>query len=204
MRLHRSECERPAAEDSPRRNHPRLGKAEERLVDPATRGDPLSPLRWSFTSTAQLAEELCGPGYPISARTVADRLQEQDYRWQATRKTREGSSLQIGMPSFNTSMSRRFNPEERRWCRSTSRRKNGWAIIRTEAVNGLPKAVRRKDQCLISRTRRRARRLRRESTGQEGWVSVGTDPDTAEFAVQTIRCWWRQRGSKRIRRGGSC
>jgi hypothetical protein len=55
--------------------------------------------------------------------------------------------------------------------------------------------------CLISQTRRSARRLRRESTGQEGWVSVGTDPDTAEFAVQTIRCWWRQSGSKAYSEG---
>jgi biotin operon repressor len=71
---------------------PGLVKALERLVDPATRGDPMSPLRWSSKSTAKLAEELCCQGYTISARTVADMLKDQDYSLQANRKTREGSS----------------------------------------------------------------------------------------------------------------
>src|ERR1035437_10261571 len=71
---------------------PGLVNALERLVDPATRGDPMSPLRWSSKSTAKLAEELCRQGYTISARTVADMLKDQDYSLQANRKTREGSS----------------------------------------------------------------------------------------------------------------
>jgi hypothetical protein len=191
---------KPAAEESPRRNQiPGWGRQEN--GGSIRRRGEIPCRRYAGRPGVRRNWPKSGPGYAISARTVAHRLQEQDYRWQATRKTREGSGLQIGMPSFNTSMSRRFNPEVRRWCRSTPRRKNGWAIIGMEAVNGCPKAVRRNDQCMISRTRRRARRLRRESTGREGWVSVGTDPDTAEFAVQTIHCWWRQRG---IRRGGSC
>ena len=69
-----------------------LVKALERLVDPATRGDPMSPLRWSSKSTAKLAEELCRQGHTISARTVADILKDQDYSLQANRKTREGSN----------------------------------------------------------------------------------------------------------------
>ena len=73
-------------------HNPELVKALERLVDPATRGDPMSPLRWSSKSTAKLAEELCHQGYKISARTVADMLKQQDYSLQANRKTREGSS----------------------------------------------------------------------------------------------------------------
>src|ERR1022692_879744 len=71
---------------------PAVVKELERLVDPATRGDPMSPLRWSSKRTAKLAEELCRQGYPVSARTVADILQHQDYSLQANRKTREGSS----------------------------------------------------------------------------------------------------------------
>ena len=71
---------------------PELVKALERLVDPATRGDPMSPLRWSSKSMAKLAEELCRQGHTISARTVAFMLKQQDYSLQANRKTREGSS----------------------------------------------------------------------------------------------------------------
>src|ERR1017187_4738031 len=69
---------------------PGLVKELERLVDPATRRDPMSPLRWSSKSTAKLAEELCRQGYRISARTVADILQHQEYSLQANRKRREG------------------------------------------------------------------------------------------------------------------
>ncbi len=72
--------------------NPELVKALEQFVDPATRGDPMSPLRWSSKSTAKLAEELCRQGYKISARTVADMLKQQNYSLQANRKTREGSS----------------------------------------------------------------------------------------------------------------
>ena len=65
----------------------------QRLVDPATRGDPMSPLRWTSKSTSQLAAELCRQGHPISARTVA-RLLEKDlgYSLQSNRKTKEGGS----------------------------------------------------------------------------------------------------------------
>jgi biotin operon repressor len=71
---------------------PELVKELERLVDPATRGDPMSPLRLSSKSTAKLAEELKSQGFDISPRTVASILQEQDYSLQSNRKTREGSS----------------------------------------------------------------------------------------------------------------
>ena len=79
---------------------PGLVKALERLVDPATRGDPMSPLRWSSKSTAKLAEELRRQGYTISARTVADMLPQQKFSLQANQKTREGSSHLDGDAQF--------------------------------------------------------------------------------------------------------
>lgn len=86
---------------------PEVVKALEQLVDPATRGDPMSPLRWTSKSTAKLAEELHQQGFTISARTVARVLQEQGYSLQSNRKTREGTSLiPIGTVSFNTSAGR--------------------------------------------------------------------------------------------------
>jgi len=105
---------------------PGLVEALQRLVDPATRGDPMSPLRWSSKSTAKLAEELCLQGYAISARTVADMLKDQTTVCRRTGKRGRGPAIRIGMRSFNISMSRhgRFNKEGRRWFRSTPRRKN--------------------------------------------------------------------------------
>src|SRR5947199_9813979 len=69
---------------------PGLVAALEALVAPATRGDPMSPLRWTSKSTPQLAAELTAQGHPVSARTVARLLKELDYSLQGLRKTREG------------------------------------------------------------------------------------------------------------------
>src|SRR5437773_5878045 len=69
---------------------PTLWPALEALVDPVTRGDPESPLRWTVKSTHQLAKELCVQGHEISARSVAGLLRENGYSLQSTQKTREG------------------------------------------------------------------------------------------------------------------
>jgi len=71
---------------------PELLDALERLVDPATRGHPESPLRWTCKSTGKLAEELTRQDHPVSDRTVAALLKEAGYSLQANRKTREGAS----------------------------------------------------------------------------------------------------------------
>lgn len=71
---------------------PDLLDALERLIDPATRGDPMSPLRWTCKSTDKLAEELTRQNHPVSDRTVAMLLKQQGYSLQANRNTREGSS----------------------------------------------------------------------------------------------------------------
>ena len=70
---------------------PTLLQALEALVEPLTRGDPMSPLRWTCKSTRQLAEALRKQGHPISAPTVAARLHDLGYSWQAKTKTLEGS-----------------------------------------------------------------------------------------------------------------
>jgi hypothetical protein len=71
---------------------PGLQQALEALVDPATRGHPESPLRWTCKSTSKLAEELRRQNHPVSDRTVAAMLKKADYSLQANRKTKEGSS----------------------------------------------------------------------------------------------------------------
>ena len=73
-------------------SNPELLSALEALVEPTTRGDPESPLRWTCKSTARLAAELTRQNLPISDRTVASLLTQAGYSLQANRKTREGSS----------------------------------------------------------------------------------------------------------------
>jgi len=73
-------------------NDPRLPEDLERLVDPATRGDPISPLRWTCKSTRKLADELQRRGHNVSHQTVALLLQASGCSLQSNRKTREGGS----------------------------------------------------------------------------------------------------------------
>jgi hypothetical protein len=71
---------------------PDLLPALERLVDPVTRGDPMSPLRWTCKSTTRLAEELTRQGHPLSPSTVGRLLKAAGYSLQSNRKTKEGAS----------------------------------------------------------------------------------------------------------------
>nr|CBX27039.1 hypothetical protein N47_A10680 [uncultured Desulfobacterium sp.] len=71
---------------------PSLLQYLDKLLEPATRGDPETPLRWTCKSTTKLAEELTARGHPVSQRTVCDLLDELGYSLQANRKTKEGSS----------------------------------------------------------------------------------------------------------------
>jgi len=84
---------RPGGGDKPvTETDPGLMAALEALIEPATRGDPESPLRWTCKSTRRLAEELTRQNHPVGARTVAKLLRDAEYSLQANRKTREGAS----------------------------------------------------------------------------------------------------------------
>src|SRR5271169_1044991 len=81
-------------------NDPTLIKDLEALVEPATRGDPQSPLRWTSKSTRKLADELNARGHKVSHVSVADLLHDLDYSLQANRKTHEGQGHPDGDPEF--------------------------------------------------------------------------------------------------------
>jgi len=96
---------------------PGLKAALLRLVEPDTRGDPESPLRWTCKSTRELAEALTAQGHPVSDDTVGRLLREQDYRLQRTVKTLEGAQHADRDAQFATSTSRRRStwPRGSRW-----------------------------------------------------------------------------------------
>lgn len=178
---------------------PELGPALDRLVAPATRGDPMSPLRWTSKSTEKLAAELNAQGFKVGADTVGTLLKAQGYSLQSTRKTREGGDhpdrdaqfqhiasevarMQAGgQPVISVDCKKKeligaFKNAGREW----------QPVATPEAVNvydfpdmadgkAIPYGV-------------------YDVTRNEGWVSVGIDHDTAEFAVSTIRQWWRRMG----------
>ena len=171
----------------------------EALVEPVTRGDPQSPLCWTSKSTRKLAEELQAHGHRIEARTVAGLLTELGYSLQALRKTREGGAhpdrdAQFGYINEQTLA---FQAQGAPVVSVDAKKKelvgdfkNGG---REWQPQGEPERVRVYD--FVDKARGKAIPYGvYDVTTNTGWVSVGVDHDTAEFAVATLRRWWEQMG----------
>lgn len=203
--------ERPLAADRVRRSgggrkklavrDPKLTGVLESLVEPLARGDPESPLRWTCKSTRTLARELTGRKHPISHEKVAQLLRELDYSLQGNRKTEEGDDHPDRDAQF-----RHINKEVR------------LALAERRPVI----SVDTKKKELVGNFENKGRQWRREKTPDRvnghdfpgpsvpraypygiydlgrntGFVNVGTDHDTATFAVASIRGWWRREGRR--------
>lgn len=180
---------------------PALVTAMEALVEPATRGDPESPLRWTCKSTRRLARELAAQGHPVSRTLVADLLKEQGYSLQSNRKTREGTRHPDRNAQFehiNGRVKRQLAAAEPAISVDTKKKeligdfKNPGREWRPK---GRPEEVRVHD--FIDRRKGKAIPYGVYDLGRNsGWVSVGVDHDTAAFAVGTIRRWWRDMGRR--------
>jgi hypothetical protein len=188
--------------DGPKRlceRDPGLLGALDRLVEPDTRGDPESPLRWTCKSTRELAQALTAQGHPVSDDTVGRLLREQGYRLQRTVKTLEGAQhadrdaqfrylneqaraqLAAGQPVVSVDTKKkelvgRFANGGREW-RPTGEpdQVNVHDFPDPKVGKAIPYGV---------------YDLGRNS----GWVGVGIDHDTAAFAVAALRRWWQQVG----------
>jgi transposase len=171
----------------------------EQLVDPLTRGDPMSPLRWTCKSTKKLAAQLCRQGHRLTARTVARLLRQLGYRLQSTRKTQEGAShpdrnaqfeyinaqsqafLQRGQPVISVDAKKKelvgnYQNAGQEWQpQGTPQEVNVYDFPDKEVGKAIPYGV-------------------YDLQANQGWVSVGCDHDTAPFAVQTMRRWWQTMG----------
>lgn len=174
--------------------------ALEELIDPATRGDPMSPLRWTCKSTRVLADALSRGGHPVSDYVVRRLLHQAGYSLQASVKVNEGSSqhpdrnaqfayineraaahLAAGQPVISVDAKKKENVGEF---------KNGGAEWQPE---GSPEHVNVHD--FIDKDKGKVTPYGVYDVGANaGWVSVGTDNDTGAFAVHAIRCWWRSVG----------
>jgi len=178
---------------------PGLLSALESLVEPTTRGDPESPLRWTCKSTRQLASALGAQGYRIGRQTVATLLDDLGYSLQGNRKTKEGSSHPDRDAQFNyiNNLVKDFQRREQPVVSVDTKKKelvgdfgNGGKEWRPK---GEPEPVRVYDFV--------DKRLGKvnpygvyDPTANVGWVSVGVDHDTAEFAVEALRRWWKKMG----------
>jgi transposase len=182
-----------------------LTSALNKLVEPATRGDPMSPLCWTNKSTYTLADELSKEGHSIGARSVSSLLKEQGLRLQANRKTKEGSQhpdrneqfeyintesigfMKCGQPVISVDTKKKelvgnFANKGREW----EPKGKGVAVkvhdfMDKELGKAIPYGIYDVHQ-------------------NEGWVSVGIDHDTAEFAGEAIWRWWENMGKEKYPR----
>jgi hypothetical protein len=217
LRELRRRAEHPEAPASPRIRRPGGGPkrltetdpgllpALEALVDPVTRGDPESPLRWTCKSTRRLAEELTRQGHPAGPRSVAALLKAAGYSLQANQKTREGR----GHPDRNAqfeyingqvaALQRRGQPVvsvDTKKKELVGDFKNGGREWQPPSV---PEEVRVHD----FQDKELGKAIPYgvyDITNNQGWVSVGIDHDTAHFAARSIRRWWEEMGARRFPR----
>ena len=172
------------------------------LVDPATRGDPQAPLLWTSKSLRNLAEGLQSLGHKIGHNTVATLLRGLGYNLQANRKTLEGASHPDRDAQFNYingQVSAALRAGEPATSVDTKKKelvgdfKNGGRDYRPK---GQPEPVRVHD-FLVPDLGRAAPYGVYDIGDNKGWVRVGIDHDTADFAVNAIRRWWRLMGQGR-------
>src|SRR6266404_366346 len=174
----------------------------EALVEPTTRGDPESPLRWTCKSVRRLAQALQAQGHEVSRTLVAELLNGAGYSLQANSKTKEGDShpdrdAQFG--HINTQVAAALAEKQPVISVDTKKkelvgdfRNNG----REYRPQGNPEAVRVHD-FLIKELGRAVPYGIYDLAANSGWVSVGVDHDTAAFAVNSIRQWWQAVGRTR-------
>jgi hypothetical protein len=197
-RIRRPGAGRPSLQES----QPGLEEALERLVDPVTRGDPMSPLRWTCKSRANLAAALAKEGWRVSSTSIGRLLNKLGYRLQSVRKKNEGAVqnpdrnaqfehinataqeyLALGQPVISVDTKKKelvgdFKNGGREWQPKATPET---ALVHDFPQDAIGKAI---PYGVYDMAR------------NEAWVSVGKSHDTAEFAVASIRRWWASMGKR--------
>ena len=180
-------------------NDPQLLAALEYLIEPETRGDPQSPLRWICKSTRTLAKQLTQQKHPVSHEKVAQLLRDQNYSLQNNRKMEEGEdhpdrdaqfrhinaqvkrALAAGMPVISVDTKKKellgkYDNSGQQWLPAKQPvLVNGHDFPSPEVPRAYPYGI-------------------YDLARNTGFVNVGTDHDTGAFAVASIRGWWRHEG----------
>jgi Rhodopirellula transposase DDE domain len=170
------------------------------LVGSSTRGDPESPLRWTSKGVRRIAAELRQQGHAVSHQTVAALLDDLGYSLQANRKTKEGQQHPDRDAQFEyiNQQVRAFQKEGQPAISVDAKKKENIGDFRNAGREwhrrGQPEEVRAKD-FLAKHLGKAIPEGVYDLSRNEGWVSVGVDHDTAEFAGASIRRWWQEMGS---------
>jgi hypothetical protein len=172
------------------------------LVEPVTRGDPTQPLLWTSRSLRNLSKELAKKGHEVCPAVVGNLLRDMGYSLQANRKTREGSQHIDRDAQFQyiNTQAKAFLAANEPVISVDTKKKELVGAFRNNGREWRPKG----SPELVSVHDFIDPKLKRavpygvyDLSNNVGWVSVGTDRDTATFAVNTIRRWWRSMGKKR-------
>lgn len=196
---------RPGAGRKPKTEEdPELVRTLEKLVDPMTRGDPQSPLRWTCKSTRSLAWELTVQGHPVSESTVRRLLHAAGYSLQGNRKTREGTAHPDRNAQFEqiNAVVAAFQERSQPVISVDPKKKELVGDFKNAGrewqPQGEPEEVRVHD-FMDKKLGKAIPYGVYDITENQGWVSVGIDHDTARFAAEAIRRWWCNMGSPRYK-----
>jgi hypothetical protein len=184
---------------------PTMTAALEALVEPLTRGDPESPLRWTCKSTRRLAAELTNQGHQIGYRSVAWLLQEAGYSLQANRKTREGNQHPDRNAQFEfiNAQATRFQERRQPAISVDTKKKELVGDFKNGGREWNPQGEPEKVRVHDFKDKELGKAIPYgvyDITNNQGWVSVGIDHDTAYFATASIRRWWEEMGTGRFPR----
>ena len=178
---------------------PGLRPALLALVEPDVRGDPESPLRWTTKSTRNLAEQLTRAGHRISADTVGDLLREEGFSLQGNAKVLEGKQHpdRDGQFRYINEQAKAFQASTDPVISVDAKKKELIGQFKNNGRTWRPAG----DPVKVDTHDFLDRQLGKaipygvyDITANTGWVNVGCDHDTAAFAVESIRRWWRARG----------
>ena len=183
---------------------PELLETLEELVEPGTRGDPESLLRWTCKSTTRLAEELVRLGHPASPRTVGRLLNAAGYSLQSNRKTKEGAAHPDRNAQFDHihAMARSFQQRGQPVISVDTKKKELVGLFKNAGREWRPKGEPERVQVHDFIDPQLGKAIPYgvyDVSANQGWVSVGIDHDTARFAVAAVLRWWKKMGAKRYR-----
>ena len=179
-----------------------LVEALDGLIDPATRGDPESPLRWTCKSTRKLAEALTQQGHCASQRTVCRLLEAMGYSLQANRKTKEGTDHPDRDAQFHFiyRQVKRYQAKHQPMISVDAKKKENIGDFANAGREWEPKKRPVKVNMHDFPDPKKGKACPYgiyDLTRNEGWVNVGISHDTAQFAVESIRRWWHRMGHER-------
>jgi hypothetical protein len=178
---------------------PGVVAALEALVDPVTRGDPMSPLKWTSKSTRTLAATLTDQGHPVSSWTVAQLLHTLGYSLQANTKTREGRQHPDRDAQFRylTGQVNAFMDTGDPVVSVDTKKKELVGSYKNGGQEWQPagEPVQTNVHDFIGEQGKAIPYGIYDVAANTGWVSVGTDHDTSSFAVATLRRWWQTMGA---------